>query len=105
MVCSLVQRYDPFSFFRKGPGNNFPLTLSGWFSKQNVFSVIFHELTKFNCPIAFTSWDIGQEVYRNYGVKNFEINIFLIKSFLYMTKKVKTKNLNFLGAKRAFKVK
>ena len=41
-----------------------------------------------------------------YDVINFEINfIFLNKPFSYITKKVKTKNLNILRTKRCFKVK
>ena len=28
--------------------------------------VIFHQLTKFHCSVAFTSWDIGQNAYCNF---------------------------------------
>ena len=32
---------------------------------KNVSRVTFYQLTKFHCLIAFSSWNIGQYVYRN----------------------------------------
>ena len=36
-----------------------------WFLKKNISVVMFYYLTKFNCQVAFTPWDIGQFVYCN----------------------------------------
>ena len=86
------QKYAQFWFSRKGSGNSFSTTLCVWFFKKFVSHIFFYWQNKFHCLIAFTSWDIGQYVYCNCllgcDVINFEINlIFLIDSFLYMTKK------------------
>ena len=40
-------------------------TFCVWFFKKNVSHVTFYQLTKIFCPVAFTSWDIGQYVYYN----------------------------------------
>ena len=77
--------------------NKFSTTFCVWFSKKNIFHVIFYQLTKFHCLIAFTSWNIGQYVYCSCLLTrvwrhNFEIKlIFLIKPFFYMTKKSRQK--------------
>ena len=68
--------------------------------------------------VTFTSWDIGQYVYCSCLLylyckclltrlwRYFEINlIFLIKPFFLYDEKEKTKTLNILRTKRAFKIK
>ena len=35
------------------------------FLKENICHIVFYELTKFHCQIAFTSWDIEHCVYCN----------------------------------------
>ena len=60
---------------------------SAWFLKENSHLIIFYSLTKFHCPVVFTSWDMGQCLYYNYfwpgcDVINLEINLmFPIKPF------------------------
>ena len=50
---------------KKRSGTSFPASFSTWFSNKNFSAVIFYYLTKFQCLVAFTSWDIGQYVYCN----------------------------------------
>ena len=40
-------------------------SFSAWFLKKHISVVIFYYLTKFQCLVAFPSWDIGQYVYCN----------------------------------------
>ena len=47
-------------------GTSLPASFSGRFSKKNIYLVILLYLTKVQCLIAFTSWDIGQYLYCNY---------------------------------------
>ena len=55
------------SFFKnnKRSGNSLLASISAWFLKKNISLIIFHQLAKFHCLVAFTSWDIGQYVYWN----------------------------------------
>ena len=46
-------------------GTSLLASFSVWFFKKNISIVIFYYLTKFQCLVAFTSWDIGQYVYCN----------------------------------------
>ena len=50
---------------KKRSGASLPVLLSAWFLKKNIFLVILVYLTKFQCLVAFISWDIGQYVYCN----------------------------------------
>ena len=50
---------------KKRSGTILPVSFSVWFLKKNISLVIFYYLTKFKCLVVFTSWDIGQYVYRN----------------------------------------
>ena len=89
--------YKAFLKSKKRSGNSLPASFSAWFLKKNIYIVIFYYLTKFQCLVAFPSWDIGQYVYCNClltgcDLKNFEINlIYLNKSFLLHDQNVKTK--------------
>ena len=77
---------------------------------ENISLAIFYELTKFNCLVAFTSWDIGQYVYCNclltrLWCHNFEINlVFLIKPFFLHDQKFKANNCHILRTE-GFKMK
>ena len=44
--------------------------------KKNISHVIFYSLTKSQCLIAFTSWDIGQYVYCNCFLPSFWLHRF-----------------------------
>ena len=46
-------------------GTSFPSSFSAWFLKKNISLVIFYNLVKFNCLVAFTSWDVWQNMYCN----------------------------------------
>ena len=89
--------YKTFLKSKKRSENSLPVSFSAWFLKKNISVVIFYYLTKFQCLVAFTSWDIGQIVYCNCLLtrlrrQNFEINlILLIKSLLLHEKNFKTK--------------
>ena len=50
---------------KKKSGTSLPTSFSVWFLKKNISLVIFFYLTKFQCLVVFTSWDIGQYVYCN----------------------------------------
>ena len=103
----MIQRYAQFWFFRWGSGNSFSTTFCVWFFNKIAPHVIFYCLTKFHCLVAFTSWDMEQYVIailRQPGcdIINFKINlIFLIKSFLYITKKTRQK-LKYLENEKSF---
>ena len=45
---------------------SFPAPFSAWLWKRNFCHLLFYLVTKFDCLIAFTSWDIGQYVPCNY---------------------------------------
>ena len=55
--------YKAFLKNRKRSGISLRTSFSAWFLKKNLSLVIFYELTKFYCLVAFTSWDLGQYVY------------------------------------------
>ena len=50
---------------KKGSETSLLNSFSLWFLKKNI-SVIFYELTKFHCLVAFNSSDIDQYVYCNH---------------------------------------
>ena len=50
---------------KKKSGTSLPVSFSAWFLKKNMSLVIFFYLYKFQCLVAFTSWNIGQYVYCN----------------------------------------
>ena len=87
---------------------------SGTSLLASIFSMIFEEkyfwryipLTdQIYCLIAFTSWDVSEEVYlnflfpRSWSHKFWNNTSFLIKPFYHKTKKVRTKILKFLEGK------
>ena len=82
-----------------------------WFFKKNLSDVIFYQLSKFHCLIAFTSWDIGQYVYCNCFVSQVMTSSILKLTLSFWTirfsiwPKSQDKHLNILRMKRAFKVK
>ena len=103
--------YKAFVKNKKRSGTSLSASFSAWFLKKNISVVILYYLTKFQCLVVFTSWDIGQYVYcnclltrlwkdlsanqfvKNKIVKNFEINlIFLLKLFVLHYQNVKTKS-------------
>ena len=57
--------YKAFLKNKKRSGTSLPASFSAWVLKKNIFVVIFHYLTKFQCLVVFTSWNIGQYVYCN----------------------------------------
>ena len=57
--------YMAFSKNKKRSCTSLSASFSAWFLKKNTFVVIFYYLTKFECLVAFTSWDIGQYMYCN----------------------------------------
>ena len=50
---------------QKWPWISLLASFSAWFLKKNISLVIFYYLTKFQCPVAFTLWDIGDYIYWN----------------------------------------
>ena len=58
--------YKAFLKNKKRFGTSLPASFSAWFFKKNISVVIFYYLTKFQCLVAFISWDIGQYVYCNW---------------------------------------
>ena len=50
---------------KKKFGTSLPVSFSAWFLKKNISLVMFFCLTKFQCLVAFTSWDIGKYMYCN----------------------------------------
>ena len=90
----MIQRFAQFWHFIKRPVNSFSTIFCKWFFKQNETHIIFNQLTKFHCLIAFTSWKMGNMYiaiicFRGCDVINFE----LTSSFKSMKiwQKVKTK--------------
>ena len=83
--------YQAFLKSKERSGTSFSASFSAWFLKKNISVVIFYYLTKFQCLVAFTFWDIGKYVYSNclptrLWRQNFESNlIFQIKGTLIQT--------------------
>ena len=50
---------------KKRSGTSLPASFSGLFLKRNIFFIMFLEMTKFHCLVAFISWNMGQYVYCN----------------------------------------
>ena len=57
--------YKAFLKNKKRSGTRFLASCSAWFLKKNISLVTFYKPAKFHCLVAFTSWDIGQYIYRN----------------------------------------
>ena len=79
---------------KKRSGTSLPASFSAWLFKENIYLVIFYSLIKFDCLVAFTSWEIGKYVHCNClpscEILIFEINlVFLIKPFFPDDHKVK----------------
>ena len=79
---------------KKRSGTSLPASFSAWLFKKNIYLVIFYSLIKFDCLVAFTSWEIGKYVHCNClpscEILIFEINlVFLIKPFFPDDHKVK----------------
>ena len=51
---------------KKRSGTSLPALFSAWFLKKIFSLVMSFYLTKFQCFVAFTSWDIGKYVYCNF---------------------------------------
>ena len=94
---------------KKKSGTSLPASFSAWVLKKNISLVIFYYLSKFQCLIVFTLWDIGQYVYchcvltrlwrhKFYLILNL---IFLIKPFFNMTKKSR-QNVKYLENEKSF---
>ena len=45
---------------RERSGTSLPASSFSWYLKRNISQVIFYQLNKFNCLIAFASWDVGK---------------------------------------------
>ena len=62
-----IQTVDPdilyFDFLKKGSGTSFSIKFCAWFLKKNISHIIFYQLIKFHCLIAFISWDISKNVF------------------------------------------
>ena len=83
MFRPLIQRHAKFWYFRKRTGTSFSTQFAAWSFKKNISHVIFYKLTKFNCLIGFTSWEIREYVYCYYfflvcDVINFEITVLVM---------------------------
>ena len=83
---------------KKRTGTSLPNSISAWYLKKNIYLVIFFYLTKFQCLVAFTSWDIGWYVYCNSLLTRLWRNKFLYwpyisksSRFFCMTKKSRQK--------------
>ena len=48
---------------KKRSGASLPALFLVWLLKKICYVVMFHYLSKFQCLVYFTSWDIGQYVY------------------------------------------
>ena len=92
-----------FVFLAKGLGI---LSASYFVHDSHLLMIYSINWPNFIVWFPLLSLDIGQHLYRKgWNVINFEINpIFLIKIFLYMTKKSR-QNFGILRTKRTFKVK
>ena len=64
--------YKAFIKNKKRSETSLPASFSAWFLKKNISVVIYYYLTKSECLVPFTLWDIGQYVY---------CNCFLIRSW------------------------
>ena len=92
----LIQRYVQFSFFRKRSGNSFSTMFCVWFFKKNVSHVIINWLNFINRSSLIYeilgNMYIAVVCFPRCDVTNFDINpAFLIKPFLYMSKKLRQK--------------
>ena len=106
MICSIYAQfwYSQSWFFRKWSGNSFPTTFCVWFFKKNFFScyVLLTEILPLLLQI-LGNMCIEIVCFPGCDAINFEINLnFLIKSFFYMTKKLRQIFKNVSRAKRAF---
>ena len=57
--------YKSFLKNKKRSGTSLPVSFSAWFYKKYISIVIFYYLTRFQCLVAFTSWDIGHYAHCN----------------------------------------
>ena len=55
--------YKAFLKNKKWSGTSLPASFFARFLKKNISLVTFYCLTKLQCLVVFTSWDIGQYVY------------------------------------------
>ena len=83
---------------KKRRGTSLPASFYTWFLEKSISPVTFFYLTKFQCLVPFTSWDIGKYGYYNSLLTKPWRNkfwiyslIFLIKPFFCMTKKSRQK--------------
>ena len=103
--------YKAFSKNKKRSGTSLPASFSAWFLKKNIFIIIFYDLTKFYCLLAFTLWDIGQYVYCNcfltrlWRHKFWNLPFFSNQAVFSTSPKSPDKNLNILRMKKAFRMK
>ena len=99
----MIQKFD---FLLKGLGIvSAPYYV--WFFRINFSHVIFNKMTKFQCRIAFTSWDIGQYVYCNCLLTRLWRH--KLWNRLYLSNQAvflrQDKNVNILRTRRTFKIK
>ena len=75
-------KHKAFLKNKKKFGTSLPASFSAWFLKKNISFVMFFYLTKFQCLVVFTSWDIGEYVYCNSLLTRFWRNKFWNKHYL-----------------------
>ena len=105
----LIERYAQFWFFRKGWEKSFSTTFYVWFFKNNVSHLILYSINwqNFIASLPFfleilSNMCIAIVCFPGFDVINFENNlIFLIKPFLYMTRKSRQK-LKYLENQKSF---
>ena len=92
------------SFFEKQKKRSGISCLIFWIVfKENVYFFMFYYLTKLNCLVQFTLWDIGQYMYYNSLLIRLWYHKFQ-KAIFSKWSESQDKKLNNLKAKRAFKM-
>ena len=64
-TCFYLKSNKVFLKIKERSGASLPNSFFASLLKKNISPVIFYELTKFHCLVAFTSWDTRQYVYCN----------------------------------------
>ena len=94
---------------KQRPGASLPASFSSWVMKKNIARVIFYYLTKFHCLVAFTSWDIWQNVIcsclltRLWQYKFWNQPCIFNQAVYSTWPKSQDRNLNTLISKKVFK--
>ena len=95
-----------FNFLEKGLGLAFPPHFVYDFSQKKIsrYILLTYQISSFGCLYFLDNICFAIVCFPICDVINFEINLsFLIKSFFYMNKRVRSKK--FLRTKRALKMK